>query len=357
MKLSNLNLICNCFWLKTLVPVSLLLAIFLSPACKKQDKWLDVKRSNSNVIPNNLKDLQAVLDNTNIMTLNYPQLCLLSADNTVITNLVAAAQTERNSYLWEKDIYEGATPLDWQYAYQKIGYANIVLDALQKIVPNNNNQSSYNNIKGSALFYRSMAFYQLAQVFCKPYGSKANTDLGIPLRLSSDVNVISVRNTVQQTYDQILQDLKTAVALLPEIPLYTTRPSSVGAYALLAKVYLSMEDYPQAGNHANLALEKFSSLLDFKSSAVSTALTYRFPVFSAINPEIIFYASTTSYLTLFSSTSGTGTVDPILYSSYLTGDLRKTVFYQDYGSGRVKFQGNYTGTSSNFAGLATNDPG
>lgn len=237
-----------------------------------------------------------------------------------------------------------------------VEYANIVLDALGKITPNNNTQRSYDSIKGSALFYRSFAFYVMSQLFCKPYSaSTASTDLGIPIRLSSDVNIPSVRSTVKETYDQILNDLQMAVGLLPQTPLYTTRPSSVAALALLSKVYLSMEDYQQAGHYADLTLQKKTTLLDFKSNIITPTSTFRFPVFNIGNPEIIFYASTASRGTLAPRAAGVGTTDANLYASYLNNDLRKTIFYQDYGGGRVKFQGTYTGIDLNFAGIATNE--
>src|SRR5690606_10978885 len=116
-----------------LFAIGLLLLLGLVSSCKKHDEWLDVKRSYSNVIPNNLKDLQAVLDNTNVMTLNYAQIGLLSADSNIIpdADLSGAAQTDRNAYLWAKDVFQGAVSYDWQYAYQRIEYANVVLEALK----------------------------------------------------------------------------------------------------------------------------------------------------------------------------------------------------------------------------------
>ncbi len=136
---------------------------------------------------------------------------------------------------------------------------------------------------------------------------------------------------VKESYDRMITDLKIAIELLPVTPLYTTRPSSVAAKALLAKIYLSMEDYTNAGNYADETLQKFNVLLDFNSNNVSTALTYRFPTFKTIHPEIIFYAEASLYVTLTAYSSGTGYTSADLYLSYNANDLRKTVFYQDYG--------------------------
>lgn len=348
----------NKHFLTPLIAGLAILTLLSSVSCNKQNEWLDVKRSNSDVMPSSLKDLQAVLDNSETMNINYPQLALLCADNNVITdqNLSAAGQTERNAYLWAKDIYEGQIEADWQLSYQRILYTNIVIDGLDKLDRNTSNQIEYDNVLGSALFYRSMAFYQLAQEFCKPYdASTGETDLGIPIRLTSDVNMPSVRATVQQTYNQMIDDLRTAVELLPQSPLFTTRPSNVAVNALLAKIYLSMEDYDNAELYANLVLNVSNTLLDFNSEMVSEALTYRFPTFNPGNPEVIFYSEAGLYFTLGAWASGRGQVDPALYDSYSENDLRKTLFFSDYGNGHVKFQGTYTGNTNNFAGIATNE--
>jgi hypothetical protein len=348
----------NIYEIAKLQSCLVILLLIFATACKKQDQFLDAKRQKSDVVPSTLTDFQAILDNTFVMNEYYADLALDGADNNYITdaNLGSAQQYEQNAYLWAKDIFQGGPSYDWNYAYQMVEYANIVLDGLPKIDPTTVDQASYNNVRGSALFYRSMAFYELAQAFCKPYSSgTSSTDLGIPIRLSSDVNIKSTRATVQQSYDQMIADLKTAIGLLPATPLYTTRPSSVSAAALLAKVYLTMEDYNNAGIYANQTLQNFSTLLDFNNSAVSASLDYRFPTFQAGNPEVIFYAESADYFSTDSYPSDFGYTDASLYASYSANDLRKTLFYQDYGNGVVKFQGNYTGTYNNFAGIATNE--
>ncbi|MFR1445949.1 RagB/SusD family nutrient uptake outer membrane protein, partial [Acinetobacter baumannii] len=90
-----------------------------------------------------------------------------------------------------------------------------VLDQLPLVSVNSGEDQKYNALKGSALFYRAFAFEGLAQLFCKPYSTTNANELGIVLRLTSNVNAKSTRATVQQTYDQIIADLKQATDLLP----------------------------------------------------------------------------------------------------------------------------------------------
>jgi hypothetical protein len=325
-------------------------------SCKKQDDFLNVKRLNSDVTPSTLQDFQAVLDNISVFNSIYPSIGLLGTDNAYLTDatLNTATSIERNSYIWAKDIFQGQASAEWNNGYQIIEYANIVLDGLQKIIVNTANQSQFNQIKGSALFYRSLAFYGLAELFSPPYDSStANSDLGIPLRLSSDVNIPSVRATVQQTFNQIVGDLQTAANLLPQTAAFTTRPSQVSCNALLSKVFLCVQDYPNAGQYANKALTSNGALLDYNSSLVNKTSTYHFPTFQVGNPEIIFWAFPQGYATL--RANGPGIVDTLLYNSYAANDLRKSLYYKSKGIGSISFVGSYLGTLNRFAGIANNE--
>ncbi|HVS97415.1 MAG TPA: RagB/SusD family nutrient uptake outer membrane protein [Puia sp.] len=335
-----------------------LIALAWLPACKKQDDWLNAKRRNGDVTPSTLQDFQAVLDGTNVVNFGHADLALLGTDNVYLTSttLSGANPYERNSYLWASDIYEGSFDADWSQQYETIEYSNIVLDGLAKIQANVGNQAIFDNVKGSALFYRAMAFYLLADVYSKPYDSStAASDPGIVLRLTSDINVPSTRSTVQKTYQQIITDLQTAATLLPVTPQFTTRPSQVSAFALLAKVYLVIGDYTNAGAYANKALSLNNTLLDYNSSLVNPGSAYRFPSFSAGNPEIIFYATSLGYRTLSPASSGTGNIDSVLYGSYDNNDLRKTLFFIVQPSGLIKAKGTYSGQGYNFGGIANDE--
>jgi hypothetical protein len=326
---------------------------FLS--CQRQDNWLDVKSNKKAVVPTSLKDFQAILDDYYYINDAFPGIGLVGTDNYYLTdnNYNVAKQTERNAFLWKKDIYEGAQSSDWNSAYLVVEYANIVLDGLSKINISADNRAEYNNIKGSALFYRAFMFYSLAQIFCKPFDSSASlSDLGIPIRLSSDINKKSIRATVSQTYKRIIMDLDSASRLLPQTPKFNTRPGKISANALLAKVYLSMGIYKDAGIYANKVLNNYSVLLDYNSDIISPSSTFRFPPYPN-NPEIIFYAYQHGYSPTWPY--GVGYVDSVLYASYDNNDLRKSLYYAPHGNGGIVFAGTYTGSFYNFCGIATNE--
>jgi len=330
-------------------------------SCKKQDNWLNVNSSNFADVPSTLQDFQAMLDNSdNYMNTYYPTIGQLGTDNYYLTSteLNALPQLyEANAYLWVTDIFADANKIeDWNSPYIIVEYANIVLDGLANIAVGPGNLSAYNNLKGSALFFRAFAFYNLAQLFCKPYvAATAIADMGIPLRLTSDVNVKSVRATVQQTYDQIINDLKTAGSLLPINPLYITRPSVSAVDALLAKTYLTMGDYSNAEVYADSTLTKFNALLDYNTLSATSSRPFPFIATgtsgNANNPEIIFYARGNNYVIYPGSSAGL--VDTTLYNSYRSTDLRKALLFKA-ATGGQDFKGSY-GYSYIFSGIAADE--
>lgn len=334
--------------MKYLIIVSAL--FFLS--CKKQDAWLDKKSNKADVVPVTIADFQAILDNDEIMNADYPSLGLIGSDNYYI--LFSSWQTlqpiERNAYVWKPDIYEGGTGYDWNAAYTMIEYANISLDGISKITPAVNDQMAWNNVKGSALFYRAYEFYNLVQLFAKPYNSlTASTDPGIVLRLHSDVNEPSVRASIEQTYNRITGDLLEAKQLLPVTPSIKTRPSQKSALALLARISLALEDYKKAELYASEALQLQSELIDFNS--LNPAASFPLPTFQKDNKEVVFYSTSLIYFTLLLIRT-----DTILYSSYQPNDLRRTIFYNVRGVNWFAFKADYTGVfGSKFSGLATNE--
>jgi len=338
--------------------ILLLYSFIFIDSCKRQDDWLNVKRESRDVTPRNLDDYQAVLNNDNAMNKQFVTVGSVESDNLNLTStaFLALPQREQDAFLWKRSIWDdqGGASLEWNNMFTVIENANIVLDGLQSI---NSNTAGYNNVKGQALFYRAIAYYTLAQLFCKPYdASSAGTDLGLPIRLSSDVNILYQRSSLQKTYDQILGDANAAAGLLDDQPaLDYRRPYQYSCWGLLAKIYLVMNDYSNAGLYANKVLTNVSSLLDFNSSLVSATATYHFPANGLNNPEILFYAVSGNYTTVSISTTNKATVDSALYSSYDNNDLRKTYFYTNI-NGHGQYRGAYCGVAFyDFCGIATNE--
>lgn len=322
-------------------------------SCKKD--WIEVKSNNALDVPSSIEDYQALLDNVTIMNDNRPSLGEISADNYYLTDALweSWSSVNRNAHIWADDIYSGMTfdIFNWNNPYRQVFYANIALEGINNVEQQAYNLSAWNNVKGSALFYRGEAFFHLSQLYAKPYSLTFPDHPGIPLRLTANPNEVSVRSSLQQTYDQILSDLQGSVDLLPEIPLYKTRPSKPAAYALLSRFYLVKQDYVNALKYADLCLKQYDSLLDYNTLNANAA----FPI-PQQNREVIFMASIETSALL----PNVHIVDSNLYKSYDIDDLRKNILYKTNPAGQLYFNGTYTGgaiiaTSRTFGGLATDE--
>lgn len=327
-------------------------------SCTKD--FLDVKPNKALVVPVTLTDFQALLDNASNTTgsgvFNSSPGLNSIADGDYTTTSTALEVLEKNSYLWAPDIYEGAATADWNDPYQQAFYCNVVLDGLQKIKPAFNEQGTFNQVKGTALFYRAFAFYNLAQQFCMPYSSASSGDeMGIPILLSSDVNQKYNRGSLEQSYRQMISDLLEAATLLPAQSALKTRPDQLAAKAMLARIYLAMGKYTEAESYANAVLTVYDELIDYNNLTINaTSATNPFPKSIPVNSnvEVLFYSAMINY---GFSTSTLTNVATDLYASYNPNDLRKSVYFVSRGPGVFNFKGNYTGSTKWFSGLATDE--
>lgn len=330
---------------------SIVLSLSLTLSCKS--KWLDAKPDVTLVVPASIADYQAILDNS-VQIFNNSQssgMGEMAAGDFTITNTVYGSlfgQVEKSAYIWAPTagFYGNEPSTDWNNGYKRILNANVILDGIDKIKPSEAEIAEWNNVKGSALFFRSFDFFCLAEQFCKPYSPGiSNNDLGLPLRINHNVNLQVGRSTLQQTYDQLITDLKASIPLLGTQPLVKTRPSRQAAYAMLARVYLSIEQYNEAKLYADSALHIQSELIDF--STLNAAANYPMTKF---NPEVIFH----SFFSYGIFNSMRPITAPDLYNSFSENDYRKTVFYRTVAGGAT-FKGSYVGDRQLFGGLATDE--
>lgn len=323
--------------------------MIVGASCKKD--WLNEKRDSNLLVPTTLRDFRLLLNNSFPIGTNVIGLAEVASDEyTIADNYYSSLYSvEQLGYIWSNNTLAAVTSIpEWDDAYQKVLQANVILDGLSKIKPEAVNQVEYNDVKGGALFLRSRAFYSLAQIFAKPYDpATADSDPGIPLRLTSDINEKSVRASVKQTYDRITTDLKEAATLLKTVAAYKTDSSRPAAYALLSRCYLSMAVYDQAFTYADLSLKDYNSLIDYNS--LNPFANRPIPGY---NEEVIFHAPIATYSSFSAPICA---IDQNLLSYYEINDLRKQVFFVKNIDGTYSFKGNYTGSGQLFGGIATDE--
>ncbi|WP_346320892.1 RagB/SusD family nutrient uptake outer membrane protein [Chitinophaga sp. YIM B06452] len=132
-------------------------------------------------------------------------------------------------------------------SYQLIVSVNTVLEGIEKF-----RQTSFGGAteadknavlyaKGENHFLRAFAYFNLIRLYAKPYYQGAETNAGVPLKMTSSLAELPSPSTVKEVYEFIIAELKLSAQLM-KTPV--TKPNSfagkVAAWALLSRVYLYM---------------------------------------------------------------------------------------------------------------------
>jgi len=174
--------------------------------------------------------------------------------NNLRTNGVTGFQT------WNHTIVASTNEVAnvWGAAYSAINQANVFLDGMAAKGSTVVGSPLANQYIAEARFIRAMCYYDLLQLYARPFWDGNGSKPGLPLRLKgnkSSGNNDLARSSVSEVYAQILQDLDFAEQNLPanytDALTNTTRAHRNTAIALKVRVNLSMQRYAQVITEAN----------------------------------------------------------------------------------------------------------
>lgn len=237
-------------------------------SCKK---YLDAVPVKGKVVPKTLADFEEFLNDIILSQSGYiyPE---FMGDDILFSNITSPTTDRRSkSYTWQKDLLLSTEDdSEWNAPYNYIYIFNLVLDNLQTATQGTD--QNRNRLKGEALTQRAYYLFTLANLYGKDYvAATASTDLSVPLMLHADLEAIAKRATVQEVYDQVINDLQTAISIadFPDMGRNYIHPGKLAATALLARVYLFKGDYVNAQKYANDVLAKKSTLFDWNTMSFS----------------------------------------------------------------------------------------
>lgn len=252
--------------IKLMILAALILMGFGS--CKK---YLDANPVKGKVVPKTLADYEEFLNDIILSQSGYVYPEFMTDDMLNSTVTTATANRQSRAYTWQKDLLLATDDdSEWNTPYNYIYICNLVLDNLQTAT--NGTDQIRNRLKGEALTQRAYYLFTLANLYGKDYvAATASTDLSVPIMLHADLETIAKRATVQEVYDQVINDLQTAIAIadFPETGKNYIHPGKLASMALLARVYLFKGDYVNAQKYANDVLAKKSTLFDWNSLSFS----------------------------------------------------------------------------------------
>lgn len=143
----------------------------------------------------------------------------------------------------------------WNHFYKQMGIANRIIAAVS---PDEEDPTA-RAYRGQALAIRAFDYLNLVQLYQFTYKGHEN-EPGVPIvpeTMTGEEATDNPRATVAQVYEQILSDLKEAIALLPETGANGQVNRKV-AYGLRARANLVMQNYEEAYNDAVEAAKGYS---------------------------------------------------------------------------------------------------
>lgn len=167
---------------------------------------------------------------------------------------------------------------------------------------------------------RAFYYFNLVNLWGEPYNYNKKA-LGVPLKTTSAMEAMELpRNTVEEVYNLILEDLnqaESAYEALPEGMQFRRdyRTSLPMVQLLKSRVFLYMENWKDAATYANKVINDWSfSLLNLNTLKAPSAQEPYYNFLTMDSPEVIWnFGSTDDLLTFMtiyisqSTTSGTTT--------------------------------------------------
>ncbi len=235
----------------------------------------------------------------------------------------------KTTYTWQQEIEidEDGNEISginnaWGRMYEDIAIANYVIELIDEAIGTPEENTF---IKGEAYFVRALSYFNLLNLYGQPYNaSTASVDLGVPLRKDIGVEATYNRNTVEECYAFIEEDLLLAMNLIADsgIEKSVWHPNLTACQLLMSRVKLYQKKWDDAIEYANEVINA-KSLTKISASA---------PLISESSSEVLYsYYGTNPLFRLYSS--GT-TVQALSYfvntelvELYDDGDIRKDAYF------------------------------
>ncbi|MCV2483425.1 RagB/SusD family nutrient uptake outer membrane protein [Flavobacterium sp. SH_e] len=233
------------------------------------DDYLDITPV-GRVIPETQEQFRAVLTTGYSKYPEHKTLTTLRTDELKLDDFSEDLNIYKDIFIW-KDANPDRITRDFQYQdlYNVIFYTNVVINEASKKVAASEER---NQLIGEAYALRAMAYFDLVNLFGKPYNaSTAASDKGVPLALEIDLEQVYVPQSVEVIYNQIISDTQEAEKLInldSQTKGLNYRFSKVALYTLESRVYLHQQQWQKSLDAANKALAINNNLVDLKATSV-----------------------------------------------------------------------------------------
>lgn len=243
-----------------------LLAIMPALFFASCNKYLDILPKGKK-IPQTYADFEALLrDEATVHQVPIPQAIILPNDRFVSPANLNYYKLWDINYNWkeqeDRKIYNNSDESTYYYAYSSISVCNLILEHGPTMTEATAQQRD--ELMATASVLRAISYYTLANYYAADYDSQtAGQLLSVPLIESADIGAPSKQVTIAEIYDYMINDIKSALPKLPNQGQTILHPGKGAAYALLSRIYLQMDNYQDALENSEKALEYNDKLYDW----------------------------------------------------------------------------------------------
>lgn len=137
----------------------------------------------------------------------------------------------------------------WDYGYKAIAQASNIINMAKET-----DDAEFNSKLGECYYVRGMMYFYLCRAFGRPYYQAPDKNLGVPIvngtPSEDEIGNLSLpdRSTVKETYQQAINDLRTAEKLITTSFSSPDYASKEAAQAMLSRVYLYMSGTYESPN-------------------------------------------------------------------------------------------------------------
>ncbi|HLF45439.1 MAG TPA: RagB/SusD family nutrient uptake outer membrane protein [Chitinophagaceae bacterium] len=288
--------------------LTLFLFVFAA-SCSKIDNFLDEAPSRTSGLQiTTIDHLEQLLNNFSLYAAEGNPTALYSTDDFHISKALYDARPANfginiiRYHNWDVSfLTENGTNLTdgsfWAREFQKIFYANTVLEYLDRVTGGTPEQKA--NLKAEAHLIRAYSYWVLANTYCLPYTDATKNEPGLPIRLTISFEEAAQRQPLYKVYEQIEADLTDAskinVPLVQGGKITSWRANKAAVNGFAARYWLSRFNYEKALQYANSALVEHSTLVDYKTEMSYSPITATFTLRPSNTSYTVKYPITHDY--------------------------------------------------------------
>lgn len=218
------------------------------------DKYLDIQPVGT-VVPKTIEDFRGLMTSGYQGFPSHKSYLTLRTDEVLLDEYSTDVASVKDIYLW-KDANPDPNTISMPYVgfYKSIFYANHIIANIDTEV---GSTTEAKQVKAEAYLMRAYAHFELLNLYADNYSTANAGKRGVPLSLKVDLEQVFVPATIEQSYAQVMADMKEAASLMQVVDQDAKvkyRFSKRVLHAFEARVHLYRSEWQEALAAAEAAL-------------------------------------------------------------------------------------------------------